>query len=645
MKTLKVKLLAASIFPLVIAMILLSVIGVNNLITSNQELLQNYENDMIHEKEQLLKNELISISGVVQSVLEKYDNKVEAKETIIDILTQVRYLENQSGYFFAYEKKQEDYYFAFHATKPNLNGKKTDINKPDIKGFAFRKALIDNGTKDKFVTYYYKKPNTEQILKKIAYSIYIKELNWTIVTGIYVDDVYANIKKIEKNTEKNLTETIIKTIITAVGILIITIILITFVVTKVFNEPLKKFEEGIVSFFKYLNRESTKINRLDDSREDELGKMAKIVNDNIVQTKASIEEDRKVIDSTIATLSEFEKGDLSQRVKAISSNPALLELTKLLNQMGERLESNIENILDVLNQYTNYKYVNKVKTDGIKKHLLELANGVNLLGDSTTQMLIENKKNGLILGSSSSILLNNVNTLNTNSNAAAVALEQTAASLEEVTTNISSNTQNIVKMSHHANELTTSVNLGQKLASETTMAMEEINTEVTSINDAIQIIDQISFQTNILSLNAAVEAATAGEAGKGFAVVAQEVRNLASRSADAANDIKALVEKATKKANDGKKISDEMIDGYTHLNASISETLKLIEDVESASKEQHAGIEQINVAVAQLDKQTQENAEIASQTHKVANQTDEIAKIVVSNTDSKDFIGKDTVSI
>jgi len=645
MKTLKVKLLAASIFPLVIAMILLSVIGVNNLITSNQELLQNYENDMIHEKEQLLKNELISISGVVQSVLEKYENKVEAKETIIDILTQVRYLENQSGYFFAYEKKQEDYYFAFHATKPNLNGKKTDINKPDIKGFAFRKALIDNGTKDKFVTYYYKKPNTEQILKKIAYSIYIKELNWTIVTGIYVDDVYANIKKIEKNTEKNLTETIIKTIITAVGILIITIILITFVVTKVFNEPLKKFEEGIVSFFKYLNRESTKINRLDDSREDELGKMAKIVNDNIVQTKASIEEDRKVIDSTIATLSEFEKGDLSQRVKAISSNPALLELTKLLNQMGERLESNIENILDVLNQYTNYKYVNKVKTDGIKKHLLELANGVNLLGDSTTQMLIENKKNGLILGSSSSILLNNVNTLNTNSNAAAVALEQTAASLEEVTTNISSNTQNIVKMSHHANELTTSVNLGQKLASETTMAMEEINTEVTSINDAIQIIDQISFQTNILSLNAAVEAATAGEAGKGFAVVAQEVRNLASRSADAANDIKALVEKATKKANDGKKISDEMIDGYTHLNASISETLKLIEDVESASKEQHAGIEQINVAVAQLDKQTQENAEIASQTHKVANQTDEIAKIVVSNTDSKDFIGKDTVSI
>ncbi|MGB5866770.1 MAG: methyl-accepting chemotaxis protein [Arcobacteraceae bacterium] len=645
MKTLKFKLLATSILPLLLTMIFLSIVGINNLISSNSLLLKTYEKDMIIEKEQLLKNELNTVVGVIDSVIEKYENKDDAKDEIISILNKVRYLENKSGYFFGYEKKSSDYYFAFHGTKPELNGKKTDITKPDIKGFAFRKALIENGTKEKFVTYYYKKPNTDKILKKIAYSKYIPKLNWTIVTGIYVDDVYDHINELQAKNDENLNSTIINTILISLVLLIITIVLITFVVSKVFNQPLQKFEHGIISFFKYLNRESSTIERLDDSSEDELGKMSKIINNNITITRLGIDEDRKVIETTISTLAEFEKGDLSQRVDVTCTNPALLELTRLLNQMGERLQSNIEGILDVLNQYTSYKYTSKVQTTGIKEHLLELATGVNSLGDAITAMLVENKKNGLILGNSSKILLENVYTLNTNSNAAAAALEQTAAALEEVTTNISSSTHNIEEMAHHANEVTNSVNSGQDLASQTTVAMDEINNEVTAINEAIEIIDQIAFQTNILSLNAAVEAATAGEAGKGFAVVAQEVRNLASRSADAANDIKTLVEKAIAKANNGKKISDEMIDGYTHLNHSISETLKIIADVESSSKEQLAGIEQINDAVAQLDRQTQENAEIASQTHKVANQTDEIARLVVSNANAKEFAGKDTIKI
>jgi methyl-accepting chemotaxis protein len=96
-------------------------------------------------------------------------------------------------------------------------------------------------------------------------------------------------------------------------------------------------------------------------------------------------------------------------------------------------------------------------------------------------------------------------------------------------------------MSAIVEKVTQSANDGEKLAEQTTEAMNEIDEEVNAINEAITIIDQIAFQTNILSLNAAVEAATAGEAGKGFAVVAQEVRNLASRSAEAANEIKELV--------------------------------------------------------------------------------------------------------
>ena len=198
-------------------------------------------------------------------------------------------------------------------------------------------------------------------------------------------------------------------------------------------------------------------------------------------------------------------------------------------------------------------------------------------------------------------------------------------------------------MSNYANNLSASASKGQNLAEETTTSMDEINKEVNAISEAISVIDQIAFQTNILSLNAAVEAATAGEAGKGFAVVAQEVRNLAARSADAANEIKLLVENATSKANQGKSIADTMIEGYTGLNANIQNTLELINDVETASKEQKMGIVQINDAITSLDKQTQENANIAAQTKDVAEETDTIAKLVVSNADAKEFVGKNDV--
>lgn len=198
-------------------------------------------------------------------------------------------------------------------------------------------------------------------------------------------------------------------------------------------------------------------------------------------------------------------------------------------------------------------------------------------------------------------------------------------------------------MSLIAEEALDATKNGSKLADNTVLAINEISKATTDINEAIAIIDNIAFQTNILSLNAAVEAATAGEAGKGFAVVAGEVRNLAARSAEAAHQIKVLTEQAKLKSNEGLAISNEMIQGFVSLNDKIRQTAELVSDVANANKEQMAGITQINDAVAHLDQMTQENAKVANESDEVADELLGMANIIVDDAKSKDFVGKDQI--
>ena len=472
----------------------------------------------------------------------------------------------------------------------------------------------------------------------------IKDLIAQMVkVGLVLEEKLNEIEKSAVKLKVEANDFLDNLLVIVAIITILGFILISLYISNIVVKSLNNFKEGLLSFFSYLNRESNSVSVLNDTAKDEFGEMARVLNQNIERTKKGIEEDRKLIDETINVLGEFEQGDLCQRLNISVSNPALMELKNVVNNMANNIETNIDIVLNTLEKYSNHNYLNKIATNGLKEHLLKLANGVNTLGDSITGMLVDNKSNGLTLENSSNVLLANVDKLNISSNEAAASLEETAAALEEITSNIRNNTENIAKMSRYSNEVTESSTRGERLANDTTVAMDEINNQVNAINDAISVIDQIAFQTNILSLNAAVEAATAGEAGKGFAVVAQEVRNLAARSAEAAKEIKAIVENATSKANQGKDIANNMIDGYKKLNENITNTINLISDIEMSSKEQLTGIEQINDAVNSLDQQTQQNVQIASQAHDVAVLTDDIAKLIVQHADEKEFIGKNEV--
>ena len=218
----------------------------------------------------------------------------------------------------------------------------------------------------------------------------------TVVINLLKDVEDFSINFIEKEMNNKIS-TILNyiSLFCIIGLIILISTIFLFIkITSNIVDSLKNFQTGLLNFFTYLNREKTTVEPINLNSEDEFGVMAKVVNENILKTKEGIEEDRKLIDETIAVLGEFEQGDLCKRLNIEVSNPALMQLKNVLNQMANNLETNIDNVLNILEEYSNYSYVKKISTNDIKEHLLKLAQGVNNLGDSITQMLIDNKSNG-----------------------------------------------------------------------------------------------------------------------------------------------------------------------------------------------------------------------------------------------------------
>ncbi len=461
-------------------------------------------------------------------------------------------------------------------------------------------------------------------LEKLVSFSTIENTNWKVLIQLDKELVFEDINN-----------NIIKEAVLYIVLLVIILGILFYSLLKILA-PLKELQSGFDFFFRYLKGEEDDIKKINLNTNDEFGNMAKVINTQMETISENINEDRDLINNVKDVVAQVKEGKLDVKVNNSTSTKSLDELKDIINEMIETISNNVNNDINpILSQLKEYSNLNFVET--IPNANGNISKGLNNLCEIITQMLRENKENGLALEDSSKSLLENVDILNKSSNETAVSLEETAAALEEITGTVVSNTNRITEMSNHSNELSNSIKEGQKLASSTVTSMDEINEQTQAIAEAITVIDQIAFQTNILSLNAAVEAATAGEAGKGFAVVAQEVRNLAARSAEAAKEIKDLVENATLKTDNGKQIADTMISGYEKLNENISKTTEAIVDISEASKEQKTSIEQINDVINRLDQQSQSNASVANQTHAVAKNTSGIASKILEAVNQKKF--------
>ncbi|WP_246132663.1 methyl-accepting chemotaxis protein [Devosia ginsengisoli] len=261
-------------------------------------------------------------------------------------------------------------------------------------------------------------------------------------------------------------------------------------------------------------------------------------------------------------------------------------------------------------------------TDDFEPEFEQIKGDTNAVAEKLTGIVGQLQQTSRSLKTATGEILSGANDLSERTTRQAATIEETSASVEQLSLAVVENARRAATASDKAQAVSQNATQGGEVMKEANQAMSAIEASSAKISNIIGMIDDIAFQTNLLALNASVEAARAGDAGKGFAVVAVEVRRLAQSAANASSEVKALIEASAAEVRAGTRLVGQAAETLLDILAGAQESAALIDTIAQANKDQASSLEEVAVAVRQMDEMTQHNAALVEETNAAIEQTE-----------------------